>query len=164
MSSHPILCENTIRTIRPRVTYLSLTIGALILASALHGTPLQAKEKKETPRVDATSTSPAEISWMSGGVGDEALGEMRKMAPSFNVHIVFNDRAGAYLAGIPFTVASGNGRIIHSGVSDGPLLYLKLKPGSYRISAEIDGASQRHSLKLGANEPSVRMSFVSAAQ
>ena len=158
MSRHPLHCENTIR---PRVPYLSLTLGALILASALHGTPLQAKE---TPRVDATSTSPAEISWMSGGVGDEALGEMRKMAPSFNVHIVFNDRAGAYLAGIPFTVASGNGRIIHSGVSDGPLLYLKLKPGSYRISAEIDGASQRHSLKLCANEPSVRMSFVSAAQ
>ena len=164
MRSHPIRSENTIRTIRPRVPYLSLTFGALILATALHGTPLQAKEKKEAAQAGATSTSPAEISWMSGGVGDEALGEMRKVASSYNVHIVFSDRAGAYLAGIPFTVAGGDGHIMHSGVSDGPLLYLKLKPGSYRISAEIDGAWQRHSLKLGANGPSVRMSFVSAAK
>ena len=160
MSRQPLRCQTTIH---PRTLSVSMTFGVLILAAALQGTPLQAEEKKEGARASATATSLAPISWMSGGVGDEALGEMRKVASSYNVHIVFSDRAGAYLAGIPFSVAGGDGRLIHSGVSDGPLLYLKLTPGSYQISAEIDGAWQRQKVKLGANQASIRLSFVSAA-
>ena len=140
--------------VRQRTSTLTMACGLILLIALFHGTPAKAAEQN-----DVAANTPAEISWLSGGVGDEALGEMRKVAASYNVHVVFSERSGAYLASIPYTVAAGDGRIIRSGISDGPLLYLKLKPGAYQISAEIDGVWQRHSLKLSAFDPAVRMSF-----
>ena len=39
---------------------------------------------------------------------------------------------------------------IHAGVADGPLLYLKLAPGTYTISAELDGERQQKRITVGS--------------
>lgn len=150
--------------IRPQLSPRFIWIGLLNVGAALLCSPLFVAAADDAARANTTSAPQEEISWMSGGVGDEALDDMRKMAAAYNVQLVFSDRGSSYLAAIPFTVARlapGNSQSIYSAVSDGPLLYLKLPPGSYQIAAEIDGVWQSQHVQAGAPGSPARLSFVS---
>lgn len=142
----------------------ALTFPLLALVIALQCSPLLAADENEVGRNTPAGTSHADVSWLSGGVGDEALAEMRNAKASYNVHVLFSERTGAYLASIPFKVALAKGPSIFSGVSEGPLLYLKLKQGSYQVSAEIDGGWQHKRIVVARSGPSVEMSFVAAGK
>lgn len=132
----------------------------LALCLVLPTVGLQAQETNTVAKANRSSTAQAEVSWLSGGIGDEALQEMRQVAAAYNVHVLFSDRQGAYLANIPFRIAGRDGRQIYAGTSEGPLLYLKLAPGVYQVSAEIDGKWQNRQIKAGAAKSSVKLSFV----
>ena len=162
MSNHPSTLDpqNLGRPCR-----LSMQSGLLALAVALQCAPLLAAAADDAARTTNTTSAPQEaIAWMSGGVGDEALAEMQKAAAAYNVHLMFSNQTGNYLAAVPFTVAQSappNAREIYSGVSKGPLLYLKLPPGSYKISAEIDGVWKSQQVQAGAAGSVSKLSFVS---
>lgn len=147
---------------------LSMRSGlpALVVALvvALQGAPLWAQDGEAAARINAASSPQAEVPWMSGGIGDEAREEMRRSASAYNVHVVFSARNGDYLANIPVTVTRRNGQKIHSAVSDGPLLYLKLPPGSYQIGAEIDGAWQNRRIEVVASGRTTKVMFVSRGE
>ena len=133
----------------------------LLIVAALFCPPLLAAEVDDNAKYNATSAPQAEIPWMSGGIGDEARDEMRKAAASYNVQVIFSDRQGSYLADIPFKVSGRNDREILAGVSEGPLLYIKLPPASYRLSAQIDGVWQHRQIQAGPASRPVRATFVS---
>lgn len=135
--------------------------GLLATVVALHVLPLWADEIGEVPKQNVSSAPQDEIAWMSGGIGDEARDEMRKAAAAYSVHLVFSDREGSYLAGIPFAVTRLNGEALYSGVSTGPLLYLKLPPGSYQISAKLAGVWHSKRVRAGTAGNPARVSFVS---
>ena len=128
---------------------------------AVHALPLWAEEVGDVAKQNVTSAPQAELDWMSGGIGDEARDEMRKAAAAYSVHLVFSDREGSYLAGISFTVNRLKGWELYSGVSVGPLLYLKLPPGSYQISAKFDGVWHSKRIRAGTAGDPARVSFVS---
>lgn len=148
----------------PRLSLRGCALAPLLAVFAtLQCASLQADEAAEVDdaaRSNVISAPQATIPWMSGGIGDEARDDMRTAATRYNVHLMFSDRQGAYLADIPFTVSRLDGREIQSGVSEGPLLYLKLLPGAYRISANIDGEWQSKRIQAGAPGHSVRISFI----
>ena len=136
----------------------------LVMLGTLLSPPLPASEVDANAKSNTTSIPQANIPWMSGGVGDEARDEMRKAASSYNVLIIFSNHQGGYLASIPFTVAGGDGREIISGVSEGPLLYVKLPPAVYQISAQIDGVWQHRRIQPGTTGRPLHMSFVSRGE
>lgn len=142
----------------------ALALPALALVAALQCAPLLADEATDVAAANATSAPREAVTWMSGGIGDDARDEMRKAAPNYNVHLLFSARAGNYLADIPFKVSAGNGQEIYSGVSEGPLLYLKLKPGSYRIAAQIDGEWQSKRVQVARSGAPARMSFIAKGE
>lgn len=135
--------------------------GLLLVALALPGLPAWAGAVGDVAKQNTISAPQAELSWMSGGIGDEARDEMRKAAVAYSVHLVFSDPQGSYLAGIPFSVTKLNGREMYSGVSAGPLLYLKLPPGSYLIAAKFDGIWHKKRITAGTADDPARVSFVS---
>lgn len=139
----------------------SLPGSVVAIVAALSCTPLLAVEIDDVAKSNASSAPQAEIPWTSGGVGDDARDEMRKVATAYNILIVFSNRHGSYLAGIPFTVTGRNGREVLAGVSDGPLLYMKLPPAAYRISAQIDGTWQSKRILAGRPGHPERTIFVS---
>lgn len=138
--------------------------GALVLVAALLSTPLWAVEADATARANAASSPQAAIPWLSGGVGDEALAEMRKVADAYNVHLLFAGRQGSYLAAVPYTVSRRDGSAVLSGITAGPLLYLKLPPGSYQVAVEIDGKKQTRQLQVPASGPAPELRFVAAGE
>lgn len=139
--------------------------AALSVVLTLQCAPLFADEADDAARANRIGAPPATILWMSGGVGDEAREEMRAAAANYNVHLVFADRHGAYLANIPFIVTSQrSGHEVHCGVSEGPLLYMNLPRGAYKISAMIDGTWQSRRIQAGVPGRSVRVSFIARGE
>lgn len=136
----------------------------LTLLAALSCPPLLAGEIDDNAKYNATSAPQAAIPWMSGGIGDEARDEMRKAATTYNVLIVFSNLQGSYLASVPFAVAGRDGREILAGVSEGPLLYIKLPPAAYRVSAKIDGVWQNKQIQAATTGRPVRAMFVSRGE
>jgi len=136
----------------------------LAVVIALLCAPLPAVGIDENAKANVISDPQAGVPWMSGGIGDEARDEMRKAATAYNVQIIFSNRQGSYLADIPFTVSGRNGKEILAGVSEGPLLYIKLPPAAYRISAQIDGAWQHRQIQAGATGRPVKTMFVSRGE
>lgn len=144
---------------RQRPVRISLA-GSLLALLALT-TPLPLLADAETVARANVSGMPGDrIASMSGGVGDEARAEMRQAAGAYNVHVMFSGRGGRYLAGIPYSVGGRQDREVHSGISEGPLLYLKLPPGSYQLVAEIDGAAQSRRIRVPAAGGATAVSFV----
>lgn len=139
--------------------------GLVGLLSLICGARLQAGEGSPPLIRSAVVSAPSEsIGWMSGGVGEADRDEMRKSAAAYNVWVVFSDRSGHYLANVPFTVEGTGGRRSYTAVSEGPLLYLKLPPGDYRMSARINGVWQRQRLQVDTTGQPVRMSFVATGR
>ena len=134
--------------------------GLLALVVSTCWAPVWAETAGQTARQDLTSAPQEQIPWISGGVSDEARDEMRKAAPAYNVHLMFSNRQGSYLADIPFTVSKLNGRELYSGVSEGPLLYLKLPPGTYQIAVQLGGVWQNKRIRAGTSGNPAKASFV----
>lgn len=131
-----------------------------LLAVALVCLPLFAAEPDAAAKENARSNPQAEIPWLSGGIGEEAREAMQREAGGYNVQAVFSSRKGNYLAAIPFAVLRPDGGRILSGVSAGPLLYLKLRPGAYQLSAQLDGVWQNKRFQADAAAPPARIAFV----
>jgi len=138
----------------------STRAGLLALFVAAYCVPLRAEPVGEVAKQNVTSAPQEQIQWISGGVGDDARAEMRLAATAYSVHLMFSNRQGSYLADIPFTVSKPNGREIYSGVSAGPLLYLNLPPGTYRIAVQLDGVWQNRRIRAGTAGYPAKASFV----
>ncbi|MGV0949637.1 MAG: hypothetical protein ACOYB3_03125 [Azonexus sp.] len=134
--------------------------GLLALVVATCWAPVWAETVGEVAKRDVTGAPQEQMPWMSGGVSYEARDEMRRAAAAYNVHLMFSNRQGSYLADIPFTVSKPNGRELYSGVSEGPLLYLKLPPGSYQIAVQLDGVWQNRRIRAGTSGNPAKASFV----
>jgi len=134
--------------------------GLLALVFSTCWAPVWAETAGQVARQDLTSAPQEQIPWISGGISDEGLDEMRKAAPAYNVHLMFSNRQGSYLANIPFTVSKPNGRELYSGVSEGPLLYLKLPPGTYQIAVQLGGVWQNKRIRAGTSGNPAKASFV----
>ena len=160
MNKHP---SNFATRTSQRSSHLSLRQAVLAILVALPCSPLLAAAAGEVAGTTHANAPQGEVSWTSGGVGEEAREEMRQVASRYNVHVMFSEQRGSYLAGIPFTVvrlASGKEQQIVSAVSEGPLLYLKLAPGSYQIAAEVAGVWQKQQVRASASGRAARISFV----
>jgi hypothetical protein len=134
--------------------------GLLALVVAAYWAPLWAETVGEVAKRDVTRAPQEQMPWMSGGVSHEARDEMRKAAATYNVHLMFSNRQGSYLADIPFTVSKLNGRELYTGVSEGPLLYLNLPPGTYQIAVQLDGVWQNRRIRARTSGGPVKASFV----
>lgn len=139
-------------------------IGCMAMVLALQCLPAQALEVDDAAKSNVASSPQAEISWISGGVGDEAMTEMHKVASAYNVHVMMTGVLGNYLAGVPFTVSRRNGQIKVSGATEGPLLYLKLPAGRYQLAVQIDGAWQTRHIQVAASGPATKVRFVAKGE
>lgn len=144
----------------PRAPGRSAWRHILAIALIAAATTAHAAEIGDNARHNQSSSPQGAIPWLSGGIGDEARDEMRKVQGEYNVLIVFSRRQGSYMANIPFAVSAAKEREILSGISEGPLLYLRLPAGSYRVSAKIDGAWQSQNARAGTPASPVRLMFV----
>ena len=83
------------------------------------------------------------VSFISGGVGQDDADAMRAAAASYNLHLLFAISGnGDYLSDIHVTIRDRQGQTLVDTTADGPFFLAKLKPGSYRVTADNAGAAK----------------------
>ncbi len=91
------------------------------------------------------------IAYISGGIGSDEAGQLRAMASRFNVHMRFVDaRTGESMSDVAVVVVDTQGKKRLSLVTEGPLLYLKLHPGTYRAYVTYQGSTQSRPFTAGS--------------
>ena len=76
---------------------------------------------------------------LSGGVGLEEREQMMQRYGEYNLHLGFAEQSGEFLAGVQVSARDENGAVVFSGVTEGPLLFAKVPPGAYRVTASYGG-------------------------
>ena len=103
----------------------------------------------------ATSLSPAvecgidagAIPRQSSGIGDDD--PLAGIVGDYNLQLVFATQgSGEYLADIRVLIADAKGLTLVDEKSPGPLFFVRLPAGSYRISADFNGTPLRKSVSV----------------
>ncbi|MEJ8826545.1 hypothetical protein WKW80_31745 [Variovorax humicola] len=92
-------------------------------------------------------------SYASGGISAEGQQEMQVTRDLYNLRLTFAQaRTGAFVAGVSVKVESvdRNGASFGPFLDCGPLLYIALRPGVYRITADYAGLTRSTIVRVGA--------------
>lgn len=93
------------------------------------------------------------IPMLSGGVGADELEAVQSEKARFNVRVLFSETGGAYVSDVKVSLLNKKGEEIAATQSEGPILLIRLKPGSYTIKASVSGATKTQKFTVPAKEP-----------
>lgn len=81
-----------------------------------------------------------EVTFISGGVGIDEQNALQAMQADYNLNLLFSVKeTGEYLSDVKVRIADSSGNTVLETVSDGPMLFAKLKPGRYKITVDLNG-------------------------
>lgn len=100
-----------------------------------------------TPQVQ-TSQHDAEIQFVSGGIGAFEKEWFSTNAHAYDLKVTYADTTGHYLAGVQVTLADSKGNTLLTTATEGPFLLVKAKPGTYTLTSEYEGVSQRKTVRI----------------
>ena len=103
----------------------------------------------DTPAVPTVLTQNG-IRYVSGGIGEDEVAVMRKMAEQYSLRVMVAGRAGEYLSDVDVTVDSAAGKQIFAARTDGPFLLVALPAGRYRVTAASGQATQTRAVVVPA--------------
>ncbi len=88
--------------------------------------------------------------YLSGGIGLDGRSEMHAQRKDYNLRLGFAQaRSGEYLGGVKLSLQRGNDApTTYDDV--GPLFYIQVQPGHYRITADYEGRQRTLALTVGA--------------
>ena len=95
------------------------------------------------------------VTYLSGGIGDDEEIEIRHAAKDYGVLLEFAEvergtSHGRWTADVSVTVKSGANAVL-STTTDGPLMLIRLKLGSYTVEAERGGVKQTKRIEVKAH-------------
>lgn len=88
------------------------------------------------------------VTYVSGGIGDEEREEIRLREGDFNLRLLFSERDGSYLGSVDVVVLNAKGEKVLEANSAGPFLLARLPPGSYVIKVSMNGQEQQRKLSI----------------
>lgn len=126
------------------IRFTSLRVLAALLASAVVSLTAQA----QTP----AAVAPNPGFYLSGGIGVEGREAMRAERKAYNLRLAFaQSGSGAYITGVRVSITPQGKREALETIEDaGPMLYVRLQPGTYRISASYAEQTRAFSVRVGA--------------
>jgi len=100
-----------------------------------------------------------EVSFVSGGIGADERDALQLMRADYNLHLLFSMRdTGEYLSDIKVIIADATGNDLLETVAEGPMIFARLKPGRYSISAHRNGHLINKTVNI-SNKRSASLSF-----
>lgn len=102
-----------------------------------------------------------EVIFVSGGVGADEQNAMQAIRADYNLNLLFSIKStGEYVSDVKVRVADSSGKLLLESVSDGPMLFARLKPGSYTITVDRDGqVSHKTATIRGAQRTSLSFTW-----
>lgn len=89
--------------------------------------------------------------FLSGGVGQEEQSSMRSQKAAYNLRLAFaTSRSGEYLAGLDVSIEGVDHKASYGPYADcGPLFFMRVAPGIYRVKATYDGVVHSKTIRVG---------------
>jgi hypothetical protein len=104
---------------------------------------------QQSTMVQTVTTS----AYLNGGVGLDEQATMRGLAKEFPLRIVFSEgRDREFLADVPMEISDSSGNPIFQLRSAGPMLYVMLPQGRYKVSARFKGVTRTQQVTLAGND------------
>lgn len=130
--------------------YLTAVMGAGMLAISGVAPAAPALLPPQAQTINGTT-------YVNGGVGKEEKDAMRSMAAEYPLRITFSQRDnGELLADVPVAIVDAHGNRVFELPDAGPMLFVKLPPGKYEVSATFEGERQLRPVQLpGAHDGDV---------
>jgi hypothetical protein len=92
---------------------------------------------------DATGIKPqtqGDVTFVSGGVGEDEHKALRAIQGQYNLHLTFAVKgSGEYASGVKVKIEDAKGHTFLDTTTNGPNLFVQLKPGHYKVTADRDG-------------------------
>lgn len=134
------------------------TIVATVIAIAALSWGTAASAQAQTPWPPASEVIPAPavreyqgIRYLTGGVSEEERADILAQTRDFNLKVTLAEKSGDYLSDVGLVVTAGNGRKVLETTTDGPMLFAKLPPGQYRVTATANGREQTQTASVSAS-------------
>ena len=86
------------------------------------------------------ATSDEGIRYLMGGVGSDERKTIENLGTDYDVKFVFAEASGDYISDVRVVIDDLHGKRLAHVVTNGPWLYVKLPPGSYRVKATYAAA------------------------
>ena len=119
--------------------------ASLIIAGLLSAVVAPVALAQMTPQTQG------DVTYISGGIGDEWQQSMEALRSQYNLHLLFAQTGtGAYFAYVPVEITDASGRTVLDATSQGPFLYARLRPGQYTVTASYLGQAQSKAAQMPA--------------
>ena len=92
----------------------------------------------------------ADVPSISGGAGEDARQELLAKERDYNLKIIAAEKSGDYLAGVQVVIESARKERVLDTTMDGPILLVKLVPGTYTIRATSDAKTLTRRVTIAA--------------
>jgi hypothetical protein len=93
------------------------------------------------------------VSYVCGGIGLDEAEDMKAAAREYDLMLIFSARDGSYLADVNVDIADAQDNSLLKVSCNGPIMLVDLSsPGSYRVRAEVGGATVSRNIRVGAEQ------------
>lgn len=92
-----------------------------------------------------------QVYMITGGIGKEEMGMFQTQARNYSLRVKTTIKQGHYISDAWIRVKDSKDELLLQAEMDGPLLYAKLKPGKYKVSAEWNSETQTHTVNIPKN-------------
>lgn len=87
--------------------------------------------------------------YLNGGIGKEEADAMRREANAYPLRISFSERRdGEFIVDVPVVITDTYGRRALDLPKAGPLLYVRLPNGKYKVSARFNDVTETQNVTL----------------
>ncbi|MDE2147446.1 MAG: hypothetical protein KGJ24_12215 [Burkholderiales bacterium] len=114
------------------------------------GPALPALAQVAAPSAAPSAAGPA-APYLNGGIGLDEQQAMKQAARDWPLRMTFSEhRNDVFVAGVDLRVTDGQGRSRLHLDAAGPITYVRLPPGRYRVSARHHGQTETREVTIGA--------------
>jgi hypothetical protein len=144
------------KNLRVSHRHFAVLASALLLGGALATGSAFAAPPAGTARDDLSVQVESGISYLNGGIGADEQDQMRRDAHRWPLRMTFSEgRAGAFVADARVRIMNRAGKSVFAVDGAGPLTYVKLAPGDYRVTAEHQGKTLTRDAHVGKSGTSL---------
>lgn len=130
-------------------TRLRTWAAALAVALPLGMAALPTRAQDELILVETVRTT----TFVNGGVGKDEAAQMRRMASEWPLRMTFTERRdNEFVAGVALLVTDQRGAPVLLLQSAGPMTYVMLPAGRYRIAATFKGVTESREVTLDGKQ------------
>ena len=130
------------------------TLMAVLIGSAFITAAPWAANAEQPAATEPVVVETAPVStYLNGGVGKDEQAAMRRVAKEFPLRMEFSERKdGEFILDVPVVITNAHGTSVFELSKAGPMLYVMLPNGKYKVSARFKGLTESQEVTVSDKE------------